>query len=322
MRKKKEFVEGIDYVITIRKRKKFIKNPKKNICPICENCNHKNLCLNRRNKETIYRPNELSILELAEEIEENKYNVSNTRGSGYNRNMQTNKACSAYNFMLKPIQNVTRNEIERFLQAERHKANSTISKEYSIVTKAFELAYKKNLINAETAMNFNLDPIEKPKSYKEDKDVVAFTMKEEYILVQYMNSHYSQYNNMILLALYTGMRIGEVLALTTDDINFDQDYGAIRVTKIRHIVVSYKIYKACKNRLEYLKNIHEVRYKLYFIPEMKEDLETCSFEIERCGTALLNSCKYFISNNLLIKKHTQKVKEILNQTERLMTTVH
>lgn len=304
MRKKKEFVEGIDYVITIRKRKKFIKNPKKNICPICENCNHKNLCLNRRNKETmercnkcknctnadccdkfhfydeyegrllklginantgkairqsfsgktkevvleklknqytknkeegiketIYRPNELSILELAKEIEENKYNVSSTRGSGYNRNMQTIKACSAYNFMLKPIQNVTRNEIERFLQAERHKANSTISKEYSIVTKAFDLAFKKKLINAETALDFNLDPIEKPKSYKEDKDVVAFTMKEEYILVQYMNSHYSQYNNMLLLALYTGMRIGEVLALTTDDINFDQDYGTIRVTK-------------------------------------------------------------------------------------------
>ena len=304
MRKKKEFVEGIDYVITIRKRKKFIKNPKKNICPICENCNHKNLCLNRRNKETmercnkcksctntdccdkfhfydeyegrllklgtnantgkairqsfsgktkevvleklknqytknkeegiketIYRPNELSILELAKEIEENKYNVSSTRGSGYNRNMQTIKACSAYNFMLKPIQNVTRNEIERFLQSERHKANSTISKEYSIVTKAFDLAFKKKLINAETALDFNLDPIEKPKSYKEDKDVVAFTMKEEYILVQYMNSHYSQYNNMLLLALYTGMRIGEVLALTIDDINFDQDYGTIRVTK-------------------------------------------------------------------------------------------
>ena len=304
MRKKKEFVEGIDYVITIRKRKKFIKNPKKNICPVCENCNHKNLCLNRRNKETmercnkcknctnadccdkfhfydeyegrllklginantgkairqsfsgktkevvleklknqytknkeegiketIYRPNELSILELAKEIEENKYNVSSTRGSGYNRNMQTIKACSAYNFMLKPIQNVTRNEIERFLQAERHKANSTISKEYSIVTKAFDLAFKKKLINAETALDFNLDPIEKPKSYKEDKDVVAFTMKEEYILVQYMNSHYSQYNNMLLLALYTGMRIGEVLALTIDDINFDQDYGTIRVTK-------------------------------------------------------------------------------------------
>lgn len=57
MSKKKEFVDGIDYVITMRKRKKFIKNPKKSICPICENCNHKNLCLNRRNKETMERCN-------------------------------------------------------------------------------------------------------------------------------------------------------------------------------------------------------------------------------------------------------------------------
>lgn len=304
MSKKKDFVEGIDYIITIRKRKKFIKNPKKRICPICENCNHKNLCLNRRNKETmercnkckncsdnslcdkfnfyneyegrllklginantgkairqsfsskteevvleklraqyiknkeegiketIYTPNEVSIIELAKEIEENKYKLSTTHGSGYNRNMQTIKACSAYNFMFKPIQNVTRNEIERFLQAERHKSNSTISKEYSIIKNAFDLAYKKHLINKEIALDFSIDPIEKPKSHKEDKDVVAFTIKEECILIQYINSHYTQYNNMLLLALYTGMRIGEVLALTTADINFDEDYGTISVNK-------------------------------------------------------------------------------------------
>ena len=304
MSKKKEFIEGIDYVITIRKRKKFIKNPKKNICPICENCNHKNLCLNRRNKETmercnkcknctdndlcdkfhfyneyegrllklginantgkairqsfsgktkeivleklknqyiknkeegiketVYTPNEVSIIELAKEIEEIKYKNAKTHGSGYNRNMQTIKACSAYNFMFKPIQNVTRNEIERFLQAERHKSNSTISKEYSIIKNAFNLAYKKHLIDKEMALDFNIDPVEKPKSHKEDKDVVAFTIKEEYMLIQYIESHYSQYNNMLLLALYTGMRIGEVLALTTEDFNFDEDYGTIRVNK-------------------------------------------------------------------------------------------
>ena len=304
MSKKKEFIEGIDYVITIRKRKKFIKNPKKNICPICENCNHKNLCLNRRNKETmercnkcknctdndlcdkfhfyneyegrllklginantgkairqsfsgktkeivleklknqyiknkeegiketVYTPNEVSIIELAKEIEEIKYKNAKTHGSGYNRNMQTIKACSAYNFMFKPIQNVTRNEIERFLQAERHKSNSTISKEYSIIKNAFNLAYKKHLIDKEMALDFNIDPVEKPKSHKEDKDVVAFTIKEEYMLIQYIKSHYSQYNNMLLLALYTGMRIGEVLALTTEDFNFDEDYGTIRVNK-------------------------------------------------------------------------------------------
>lgn len=304
MSKKKEFVEGIDYVITIRKRKKFIKNPKKNICPICENCNHKNLCLNRRNKETmercnkckncsdcencdkfhfydeyegrllklgtnantgkairqsfsgkseeivleklrtqfiknkeegiketIYTPNEVSIIELANEIEENKFRLSKTHGSGYNRNMQTIKACSAYNFMFKPIQNVTRTDIERFLQAEKHKSNSSISKEYAIIKNAFALAYKKHLIDRDIALDFNIDPVEKPKSEKQDKDVVAFTIREEYMLIQYINSHYNEYNNMVLLALYTGMRIGEVLALTIDDLDFDEEYGTINVNK-------------------------------------------------------------------------------------------
>ena len=304
MNKKKEFVEGIDYVITIRKRKKFIKNPKKNICPICENCNHKNLCLNRRNKETmercnkckncsdcdncdkfhfydeyegrllklgtnantgkairqsfsgkseeivleklrtqfiknkeegiketIYTPNEVSIIELANEIEENKFRLSKTHGSGYNRNMQTIKACSAYNFMFKPIQNVTRTDIERFLQAEKHKSNSSISKEYAIIKNAFALAYKKHLIDRDIALDFSIDPVEKPKSEKQDKDVVAFTIREEYMLVQYINSHYNEYNNMVLLALYTGMRIGEVLALTIDDLDFDEEYGTINVNK-------------------------------------------------------------------------------------------
>lgn len=304
MSKKKEFVEGIDYAITIRKRKKFIKNPKKSICPICENCNHKNLCLNRRNKETmercnkckncsdcdncdkfhfyneyegrllklginantgkairqsfsgkseeivleklrkqfiknkeegiketIYTPNKTSILELANEIEENKFKLSKTHGSGYNRNMQTIKACSAYNFMFKPIQNVTRTDIERFLQAEKHKSNSSISKEYAIIKNAFALAYKKHLIDRDIALDFSIDPVEKPKSEKQDKDVVAFTIREEYMLVQYINSHYNEYNNIVLLALYTGMRIGEVLALTIDDLDFDEEYGTINVNK-------------------------------------------------------------------------------------------
>ena len=305
MAKNKEFVEGIDYVITIRKRKKFIKNPKKNICPICENCNHKNLCLNRRNKETmercnkckncsdydncdkfhfyneyegrllklginantgkairqsfsgkseevvleklknqfiknkeegiketVYTPNETSILELANEIEETKFKLSKTHGAGYNRNMQTIKACSAYNFMFKPIQNVTRTDIERFLQAEKHKSNSSISKEYAIIKNAFALAYKKHLIDRDIALDFNIDPVEKPKSEKQDKDVVAFTIREEYTLIQYINSHYNEYNNMVLLALYTGMRIGEVLALMPEDIHFDiGEYGSIRINK-------------------------------------------------------------------------------------------
>ena len=139
------------------------------MCSTCEQCNHKNLCLNRRNKETmdrcskcrncrnaescdkfkiyeeyegnllklgknantgktirqsfggksreevreklekqfvknkeqgiketIYQPNERSIIVIATELEEKKYKNSDTKGPGYIRNMQSIKACSAY----------------------------------------------------------------------------------------------------------------------------------------------------------------------------------------------------------------------------------
>ena len=35
---------------------------------------------------------------------------------------------------------------------------------------------------------------------------------------------------MLLLALYTGMRIGEVLSLTIDDFDFDEGYGTSKTT--------------------------------------------------------------------------------------------
>lgn len=94
-------------------------------------------------KEKVYKPNEDSIITIAKEIEEQKYKDRITKGAGYNRNMQTIKAISSYNFALKPIQYVTRGEIERFLECERNKANSTIGKEYRILKMVFEKAYAK-----------------------------------------------------------------------------------------------------------------------------------------------------------------------------------
>lgn len=55
-------------------------------------------------KERVYKPNEDSIITIAKEIEEQKYKDRITKGAGYNRNMQTIKAISSYNFALKPIQ--------------------------------------------------------------------------------------------------------------------------------------------------------------------------------------------------------------------------
>ena len=150
MGKKKDFVESVDYVITIRKRKKFIRNPKKNICPICENCNHKSLCLNRKNKETMERCSKCKNCNDYENCDNfHFYNEYEGRLLKLGINANTGKAIRQSFFgkseeiVLDKLRNqfiknnVTRTEIERFLQSEKHKSNSSISKEYSIIKNAF-----------------------------------------------------------------------------------------------------------------------------------------------------------------------------------------
>ena len=48
-------------------------------------------------------------------------------------------------------------------------------------------------------------------------------------LLKVLNKSNHKFKNIILLELYTGMRIGEILALTTDDINFES--GTIIINK-------------------------------------------------------------------------------------------
>ena len=180
-------------------------------------------------KEKVYHPNSSTIIDIATKLEEKKLKDGVTNDNTYNRNMQTIQTCGCYKFTNIPIQNVTKKQIENFLESERTKSNSTLDKEYRVLKNVFEYAEYKKLVKENYFMGY--EKIKLPKSLKEDKDVVAFTSKEEYILKEYIKTHPNQYNNIILLCLYTGMRIGEVLALTTNDITFDKGYGTIDVNK-------------------------------------------------------------------------------------------
>lgn len=62
----------------------------------------------------------------------------------------------------------------------------------------------------------------KPISLKETKKVEALTIKEEKLLRKILNTKElnHKYRNIVLLQLDTGMRIGEVLARSIDDVDF------------------------------------------------------------------------------------------------------
>ena len=166
--------------------------------------------------EKILKSNEKSIYALGNEIEKKRLDKGDIRANTYITNLRTLDRINTYKFASIPIQNVTKKQIENFLEDERDKSNSTIKKDYGMLKRIFEFAYLKGYIKE----NYfeGLEKIEKSKSVKKDKDVTALTIEEQNILEKYMDKHYSKYNNIILLALHTGMRIGEILALTLADI--------------------------------------------------------------------------------------------------------
>src|SRR5699024_9130694 len=154
---------------------------------------------------------EKTIANLAQEIEDSKYRMGKTKANAYNTNMSTLARIKKYKFANIPIDRVTRKQIEDFLQEERVKSNTTIKKDYRMLKYVYDYAsHRMYIIN-----NFfeGINAIERPKSLKEDKDVVALTITEQNKLEDYLETHSSRYKNIILLCLYTGMRIGEVLAL-------------------------------------------------------------------------------------------------------------
>ena len=175
-----------------------------------------------------FKKTEKTIANLAQEIEDSKYRMGKTKANAYNTNMSTLARIKKYKFANIAIDRVTRKQIEDFLQEERVKSNSTIKKDYRMLKYVYEYAsHRMHIIN-----NFfeGINAIERPKSLKEDKDVVALTITEQNKLEDYLETHSSRYKNIILLCLYTGMRIGEVLALNyTDDI--DLENKMIKITK-------------------------------------------------------------------------------------------
>ena len=169
-----------------------------------------------------------TIISIAQEIEEYKYKIGKTKDNSYLTNIATLERIKKSDFANISINKVTKVQIEEFLQKERIKSNATIKKEYRMLKHVYEYAKYNNYISNNYFEGIN--SIEKPKSFKEDKDVIALTIFEQNKLENYLKKHESKFNNIILLCLYTGMRIGEVLALNyEEDIDFENKM--IKITK-------------------------------------------------------------------------------------------
>ena len=117
----------------------------------------------------------------------------------------------------KNIDKITSDEIQSYLNSLKDLSNSMIEKAYQQLNRAFNIAINKGYI-----MQNPMTDVIRPKSNKEDKVVRALPVEEQQQFTNWLINkpvNEFKYRNVYLLQMYTGLRVGEALALTTHDID-------------------------------------------------------------------------------------------------------
>lgn len=164
----------------------------------------------------------VTIPELARLIAEEKYADGTTQRQTYERNLETIKLLTPLEKM--PVVRLTEAQIKAFLNGMRKYSDSTIKKVYQALCSSYKEALRRGIVTKDMMLS-----VKRPKSEKRREDVRALSVAEELRFIEVLNTKDVRYPEPMLLALFTGMRMGEILALQVRDIDFREKL--IRVNK-------------------------------------------------------------------------------------------
>ena len=172
--------------------------------------------------KTFINKSDITISQLGKTIIDNKFNANRISEATYGRALGTFNIIKNSDISDIPIQKVEIFQLQDFINKQKDYANSYIDKIYEMLGSIF-----KEAINRDIIIKNPLSNVLKPKSSKPDKKIEALTINEQKIFVK--NLENEVYKNIFLIALHSGMRIGEILSLNPEDIDFNNNL--IHITK-------------------------------------------------------------------------------------------
>ena len=200
------------------------------------------------NNDTYIEKDNISLYHILDEYIQTKFKTGVTSAATFKRDNDyltlLNKCC--HTLLNKPIQKVTTLDIKSSLpniveleqidkktniKTTKIYSQSIIDKLYRLLNKGFKIATSERIIQYNLMDNIN---IQKPKSKKENRKIEALTIEEEKKLINVLKSSEYEYKNIVLLSLYTGMRIGETLALSLNNIDLKNKTITIEKTLTRN----------------------------------------------------------------------------------------
>ncbi len=180
------------------------------------------------NKDIYVERNGIELIKIMEDIREEKF-ISNTISGGqYARLKWTINKIKDSPIGNKKIQDITKNDIQDFLNSIKDLSDSYIKKIYEQFVQAYHRAEIKKYITYNP-----MNEVIKPKSDKQTKVVEALDINTQKMFTKYLNNvdiETQPYKNIFLIQMYMGLRIGEVLALGKENIDLENNLLYIKKT--------------------------------------------------------------------------------------------
>lgn len=275
---------------------------------------------NKLNNGTYIGKSKDTFIQILEKHIEQKYKDNLTGDSSYERDLYTlkqiEKTCK--NFINKPIQKITADDIEEAKDEIRKYSNNSINKIWRFLYKTFSIAVSRRKIIFNPMDDESLN---KPISNNTTKEIEALTIEEERKINEYLNniSNKEQYKLIALLQLNTGMRIGEILALSLDCIDLEKN----TITVYRTLTKKKGIYVLGKHTKTYNRktNIDKGKRTFPMTPKAKEIIK----EVLQSNITNINKLLFwdYNKNSLILPKRVNDFLNSLNKENSIQNfTTH
>ena len=166
-----------------------------------------------------------TIVDILKRKYEYDYKKNYLSEAGYGRNLDSLKILEKSPLGNVPIRTIERRHIDAYSTKITHYANSTIEKIYLMLRVAFDIAMDEGIITNNIMQSTTM---RRPKSKKADKKVRALTPEEQKLFEDALANKNppmgrNDYRLQLFIALYSGMRMGEISALRVDRVDFENN---------------------------------------------------------------------------------------------------
>lgn len=182
----------------------------------------------KMNNNLYIEKNGIKLVKIMEDIREEKFKSNTISGGQYARLKWTINKIKKDKVGDMKIQDISKEDIQEFLNSLKHLSDSYIKKIYEQFVQAYHRAEIKKYISYNP-----MNEVIKPKSNKQTKIVEALDINVQKAFTEYLSKvsiKDEPYKNIFLIQMYMGLRIGEVLALAKENIDLENNLLYVKRT--------------------------------------------------------------------------------------------